>query len=120
MDRRYLNSAGRGVCVLGALESSIREYAEQLGFDIIGFTSAEPFPRDERAAVERIRAGLMDGLPWYTEERVRRATHPEILLPGARSVISLAMSYLSGEREPDGEGIRGRSLGTHGATTTIS
>lgn len=95
-------------CVLGALESSIREYAEQLGFDIVGFTSAEPFRRDERAAVERIRAGLMDGLPWYTEERVRSATHPEILLPGARSVISLAMSYLSGEREPDGEGIEGK------------
>ena len=93
---------------MGALESSIKEYAEQLGFDIVGFTTAQPFLRDERAAVGRIRDGLMDGLPWYTEERVRRATHPERLLPGARSVVSLAMSYLSGERGPNGDGVRGK------------
>jgi epoxyqueuosine reductase len=64
--------------------------------------------RDEKAAIERIRDGLMDGLPWYTEERVHRANHPEALLPGARSVISLAMSYLTGEPEPGGPGPTGK------------
>ena len=50
----------------------------------------------------------MDGLPWYTEERVCKATHPEVLLPGARSIVSLAMSYLMGDPEPGGPGPKGR------------
>ena len=79
---------------MGDLEESIKRYGKELGFDIVGITTAEPFPRDEQAAIDRIRQGLMDGLPWYTEERVRRSTHPEVLLPGSKSIISLAMSYL--------------------------
>jgi epoxyqueuosine reductase len=36
----------------------------------------------------------MDGLPWYTESRVRRGADPQALLPGARSIICLGLSYL--------------------------
>ena len=50
----------------------------------------------------------MDGLPWYTEERVHRANHPEVLLDGARSVISLAMSYLTEPTENRREGPVGK------------
>ena len=83
---------------MGALERTVKDYGRELGFDLVGITTGEPFARDERAATERVRNGLMDGLPWYTEERVRRANRPTALLPGARSVISLAVSYLTGER----------------------
>ena len=85
------------------LEQRIKQYALELGFDIVGITSAEPFLRDEQAAIERIRDGLMDGLPWYTEERVHRATHPESLLEDAKSIISLAISYDTGEPETNSE-----------------
>ena len=90
------------------LEDSIRQYGRELGFDVVGITTAEPFLRDEQAAIQRVRQGLMDGLPWYTEERVHRATHPEVLLPGARSIISLAISYLSDDVEPDDDGLAGK------------
>ena len=93
---------------MSTLEHTVKEYAKGLGFDIVGITSAEPFPRDERAAIDRIRDGMMDGLPWYTEERVHRATHPELLLEDARSVISLAMSYLTDERQDGGSGPSGK------------
>ena len=93
---------------MGALERDIKRYARELGFDRVGIGSAAPFVRDESAAVERVRAGLMDGLPWYTEERVKRANRPEVLLPGARSIVSLAMSYMTGEPRVDGDGPRGR------------
>ena len=93
---------------MGTLERSIKAYGEELGFDIVGITTAEPFLRDEQAAVQRVRDGLMDGLSWYTEERVHRATHPEVLLPEARSVISLAISYLTGDRQPTGPGPSGK------------
>ena len=93
---------------MGELEESIKRYGRELGFDIVGITMAEPFPRDEMAAIDRIRQGLMDGLPWYTEERVRRATHPEVLLPGSKSIVSLAMSYLVEESESDRDGPKGK------------
>ena len=76
-------------------ESRIKRYALGLGFDLVGITTAEPFERDEQAASQRVRDGLMDGLPWYTLERVQRMNRPRALLDGARSVISLAVSYNS-------------------------
>ena len=78
------------------MEDRIKSLALELGFDRVGIADARPFVRDERAALERTREGLMDGLPWYTEERVRRMNRPELLLEGARSVISLAISYDTG------------------------
>ena len=83
---------------MNKLEAAVKQLGKSLGFDLVGIASADPFPRDERAAVRRIRDGMMDGLPWYTEERVRKATRPEELLPGARSIVSLAISYNDGER----------------------
>ena len=93
---------------MGAPEESIKAYGRSLGFEVVGITSAEPFLRDEQASIERVRQGLMDGLPWYTEERVRKATHPEALLPGARSIISLATSYRTEGRPGRGTGPFGR------------
>ena len=90
------------------IEDAVRQRAKALGFDLVGFASAEPFLRDERAAIDRVRSGLMDGLPWYTEERVRRANHPELLLEGARSIISLGTSYNTGSPTPGRPGPTGK------------
>lgn len=90
------------------LEQAIREYGKEIGFDIIRFTSAESFLRDEKAAIARIRNGLMKGLSWYTEDRVRLANNPKKLLPNAKSVISVAVSYLTEERPQDDDLLRGK------------
>ena len=71
---------------MAKLEESVKELGKSLGFDLVGITTAEPFPRDEEAAIQRIRGGLMDGLPWYTEESVHKATNPDVLLPGVVAV----------------------------------
>lgn len=86
----------------------VKVLARSLGFDLVGITSADGFERDEAAALDRVRQGLMDGLAWYTEERVRKANRPRELLDGAKSVVSLAMSYNYGEAEPRGEGPHGK------------
>ncbi|MDC0035744.1 tRNA epoxyqueuosine(34) reductase QueG [Chloroflexi bacterium] len=62
-------------------------------------TGPEPFLSDERAALKRIDDGHMDGYSWYTKERVKKMNRPKLLLEGAKSVISLASSYLT--TEPD-------------------
>jgi epoxyqueuosine reductase len=71
----------------------VKEYARELGFDLARVTSAEDFVEDRAITQERVREGLMDGLPWYTQERVRRGTTPQELLPGARSIICLGLNY---------------------------
>ena len=83
------------------LKTQITEYAVQCGFDLVRITGADEFVRDRDAALTRIKSGQMDGLPWFTESRVRRGADPETLLPGARSIICLGLSYLD---PADGEG----------------
>ena len=83
-----------------ALKESVIQLGMEAGFDLVRVTSADAFRRDEAAALKRIRDGHMDGYSWYTEERVRRANRPQELLEGAQSVISLALSYNTGQPEP--------------------
>ena len=77
------------------LKSHIKTYAIECGFDLVRITGAEEFAEDRDVALARIKAGQMDGLSWYTESRVRRGTKPQELLPGARSIICLGLSYLN-------------------------
>ena len=59
--------------LMPGIEKQIKSLAYDQGFDLIKITNAEPFLRDEQATLQRVRDGLMDGLPWYTEERVHKA-----------------------------------------------
>jgi epoxyqueuosine reductase len=83
--------------------STIKEYAYALGFDLVRITSGEEFPEAERIIQERIAQGLMDGLPWFTAERAQVSCHPDALLPGAQSIIALAMFYLTEQPDEVGE-----------------
>ncbi len=96
------------IAPMSTLTTKVKTLGKSLGFDIVGITTAEGFARDEKAALERVNDGLMDGLPWYTAERVRKANSPRKLLEDARSVVSLAMSYNYGEAEPQGQGPHGK------------
>ena len=76
--------------------------AEEVGFDVVAVADAADFADDRKEALRRIDAGLMDGLPWFTPDRVRRGTSPSELLPGARSIICLGLNYYPAEgRTPE-------------------
>ena len=75
------------------LRQLLDRLAHDAGFDLVAVTDAAEFAADRDAALRRINAGLMDGLPWFNAERVRRGANPAALLPGARSIISLALNY---------------------------
>ncbi|MBI2871817.1 MAG: tRNA epoxyqueuosine(34) reductase QueG [Chloroflexi bacterium] len=87
--------------------NEVKLLAREMGFDAVAVASAGPLLRGD-AAVARVRQGLMDGLPWFTEERARRASRPGELLPGARSVISVAMSYTAPAATRPESGLRGK------------
>ena len=75
------------------LRQLLDRLAHDAGFDLVAVTDAAEFAADRDAALHRINAGLMDGLPWFNAARVRRGANPAALLPGARSIISLALNY---------------------------
>ena len=78
------------------ITAMVKQCALEAGFDLARVTTAREFPSDRQVALERLEAGLMDGLPWYTEARILRGSDPQQLLPGARSIISLGLSYFNG------------------------
>ncbi len=90
------------------VKKKIVSLAVNLGFDIVKITTAEPFSEDSATAIDSIRKGYMDGMPWYNENRVWRASDPEKLLPGAKSIIVVAMSYLPEEHSDEFESGKGK------------
>ena len=89
-----------------ALREQIYTYAQELELSILGITSSDSFVEGAQAATARLSDGLMGDLPWYTRERIDRGTDPRALLPGARSIISVAVIYPS--TRPELEIGRGR------------
>ena len=88
---------------------AVKEAAKQAGFDVVGIASADVFRERGETAKERVTEGLMDGLPWFTEERIERGMDPATMLSGARSIISLALSHHYGDAaEPADTQPRGR------------
>ena len=81
------------------LRAQLDACAQELGLTILGVTSAEPLTEGAEAASVRLQDGLMGNLPWYTEERIQRGARPDTLLPGARSIISIAAIYPSTRSE---------------------
>jgi epoxyqueuosine reductase len=77
------------------LTERMREQAYALGFDLVRISSADPFPETERVLHERIGAGLMGGLDWFTTARASVSSNPRALLPTARSVLALGTFYLT-------------------------
>ena len=71
----------------------IKQAASKFGFDLVKVTGAKEFSEDKNRALDRLKQGYMDGLPWYTASRVKRGTDPQQLLPGARSIICLGINY---------------------------
>lgn len=90
-----------------SLAAVIRDRALELGFVAAGVGPATPLAREEAVLRERIGAGLMQGLDYFNAERPR-LTRPEVLLPGARSVISLALPAARAAGDDDGGPGRGR------------
>lgn len=75
----------------------IEQLAIELGFDACRFTTARP-PESAARFEDWLQRGAHGGMEWMARNAARRV-NPELVLKGARSVISLACSY-----HHDGEG----------------
>ena len=71
----------------------------------MGVTSPDPFEEAELDITRWLADGHHGEMAWLNEARTRLATHPEDLLPGARSLVVVGVSYRT-EEPDDGSGGR--------------
>ena len=89
--------------------TDIKSLALAHGFHLARVTTAEPFAGLEPVLNARIAAGHLDGLDWFTPERAHVASAPQRLLPWARSLLVLGVSYYADAPPiPDDGVLRGR------------
>jgi epoxyqueuosine reductase len=85
-------------------QAELSRLAVQLGLDAVGAAPAEPYDETERHIRERRARGLFARMR-FTMAQPEVSCHPESLLPGARSVVSAALSYYApGPEAEPGQG----------------
>ena len=80
------------------MKTAIRERALALGFDACQFTTAEP--PDSAAHFQRWLEEGRHGQMTYLERNARKRITPNQVLPAARSIIALAVSYAADDQPP--------------------
>jgi epoxyqueuosine reductase len=78
---------------MAALKTELGDEARRLGFAACGVTSVGPFTEARTRALAAIDAGRMDGMPWYTRDRVEASADIGGRYPWARSIAALAWPY---------------------------
>lgn len=74
------------------LKEEVIAYSKTIGIDKIGFTSAAPFEDLKKRLYTQQRLGYQSG---FEEKDIDKRTSPQLLLSGARSIISIALAYPS-------------------------
>ena len=82
-----------------ALTESVKTRALDLGFDRVAIGPASP-PEHGDAFRRWVEAGYA-GTMGYLERRLGERVDPVRVLPGARSVVCVALNYYQGETVPD-------------------
>ncbi|MCD6161713.1 MAG: tRNA epoxyqueuosine(34) reductase QueG [candidate division Zixibacteria bacterium] len=75
-----------------SLKKSIKTKAKELGFDLVGICKAEYSPENHNYLLEWLSKGYHGDMD-YMSRKPRLRSDPSLFLEGARSVVSVAMSY---------------------------
>jgi epoxyqueuosine reductase len=80
-----------------SLAAELKAYAHELGFHLVGITSPEPFSKAELDITRWLGEGHQGDMAWLNAARTRLATRPQELLPGAKSLVVVGVSYRTAE-----------------------
>lgn len=87
---------------LGSRSAGIKAKAAEMGFFLCGIARAE-FMEEEARRLEKWLNQGFHGEMSYMENHFDKRTDPRLLVPGAKSVISLAYNYYHPEKQKDPE-----------------
>src|SRR5690625_560510 len=78
-------------------KEDIIQYSEKIGIDKIGFTTADPFTELKERLRRQQELEYQSG---FEKGTIEERTEPKRLLPGAKSIISIAVAYPSKIKNP--------------------
>lgn len=78
-------------------KQAIIDYAREIGIDKIGFASADPFAELKERLLTHREKGYESG---FEERDIEKRVDPQLSLPGARSLIAIALAYPSKLENP--------------------
>ncbi|RBW69381.1 tRNA epoxyqueuosine(34) reductase QueG [Bacillus taeanensis] len=79
------------------LKEEIIAYSKTIGIDKIGFATAEPFIELKERLKRQQQLNYQSG---FEHSNIEERTHPELLMPGAKSFIAIAVAYPSKIKNP--------------------
>lgn len=87
----------------------VKQRAGEAGLSVAAVTTAAAFPETLSVLQERIAAGHMKGLDWFTPERAADSCDPHLLMEKALSIVSVGIAYWGKDPGKPGDGVpRGR------------
>lgn len=92
-----------------SLKDRLRAAAQAEGFALFGVAHARPLEEDLGRLAAWLASGRAGPLASWMADRPERRARPELLLPGARSVVMLGMAY--GQEPADPSRLSGRPEG---------
>ncbi|MNU24727.1 Epoxyqueuosine reductase [compost metagenome] len=78
--------------IISEYTRKVKQLSKQLGFDYCGIAQAQHLDEDARRLEAWLNKGYHAGMS-YMERNFDLRTNPKLLVPGARSVITLMMNY---------------------------
>jgi epoxyqueuosine reductase len=91
------------------LTSRVKSLALAHGLSVSAVTSAEAFPEVFTVLRDRIDAGHMAGLDWFTTERAAASCDPKTLMDNPLSILSVGVAYWGSDDGKPEDGVpRGR------------
>jgi len=82
---------------MASVSDKIKSHALELGFDKVGIAHAEPLEVEGARLFEWLNAGYHGEMAWMERWKEKRVD-PSELLPGAKSVIAVALNYFTPHR----------------------
>jgi epoxyqueuosine reductase len=76
----------------GRVEDKIKAKARELGFSLVGIASAGALQQESARLQEWLRRGYQASMAWM-ERRTDKRCDPRAILPGAKSLVCVAMNY---------------------------
>ncbi|MGH2618830.1 MAG: tRNA epoxyqueuosine(34) reductase QueG, partial [Thermomicrobiales bacterium] len=91
------------------LTHRVKTLAHDHGLTVSAVTSAEAFPEVFAILRDRIAAGHLAGMDWFTTQRAAESCVPTTLMANPQSILSVGVAYWSRDGEKPDDGVpRGR------------
>lgn len=78
--------------MIDQLKEEIIQYSKTIGIDKIGFTTADVFTELKNRLIRQQELGYQSG---FEEPDIEKRVNPALIMPEARSIISIALAYPS-------------------------